>query len=578
MLKIEDLEVTINGSRILNGISLNISPGESFAVIGESGAGKSTLGLSIMGLVEGEVRGKISLNETDLLSISEDEMRSLRGKDIAMVFQNVEDALNPLQEIHCQVQEAISVHSSGQHSRSSISARSFGLLEAVGLDRERAGLFPHQLSGGEKQRALIAMALANDPQVLILDEPTASLDSLTKSDILELLKSASAGKIALVITHDLSTAARLSDMMAVIYAGRVVEMGRTKDLLSSPRHPYTRGLIRSYPNMTATKDLQGIPGRMDRGSGGCPFHRRCTQKREICSLREPKLSEKGDRSIACHRGGIVPLLQLQGIGKSFGSRRVLKDVSLTLYEGETLAVVGESGSGKTTLARAVIGLFQPDSGKVLLEEEQVTKRDMEFYKKVQMIYQNPKDSLNHRMNVFSLVREPLDVQKLGSPEEKVAKVKRALEEVELPADDNFLGRFPHQLSGGEAQRVAIARAMILEPKLLIADEPTSALDASVQAKILRLLMNLQEQRGLCILFITHDIALARKVSDRIAVLHQGQVIEEGPASDLISGPQQEYTRMLLEHASDLSGRGKRIWSPGSGRAEEKKEIFATPHL
>jgi peptide/nickel transport system ATP-binding protein len=558
MLEIKDLVVSYNGTRILNRVNLQLEQGDSLAIIGESGAGKTTLGLAVMGFVKGAVSGQIRLDGRNLYFLSEEEMRSIRGKEIAMVFQNVEDALNPLHDIHSQIQEAMKVHQNGHQngpqdshqdcSRAAASTRTraYRLLEAVGLDREKAESFPHQLSGGEKQRALIAMALANDPEVLILDEPTASLDSLTKSDIMELLKAATAGKISMVITHDISTAARLSKRMAVLYAGKIVEMGQTEDLLKNPRHPYTRGLLRSYPNMTTTKDLQGVPGRMAHGMGGCPFHERCTQKLEICALGEPVLQKLNGRLITCHRGGIVPLLQLKGITRSFGQRKVLKDVSITLHEGETLAVVGESGSGKTTLARIAIGLYDPDEGEVLLEENRVGKRDLEFYRKVQMIYQNPKESLSHMMNVFDLVKEPLDVQKLGNSEEKASRVKKALNDVELPADDHFLGRYPHQLSGGEAQRVAIARAMVLQPKLLIADEPTSALDASVQAKILRLLMDLQEQRGLSILFITHDIALARKVSDRIAVLHRGQVVEEGPTSEVIASPQYEYTRMLLE--------------------------------
>lgn len=572
MLEIKDLVVSYDGTKILNGVNLRLLQGDSLAIIGESGAGKTTMGLAVMGFVEGFASGQILLKGKNLLALREEEMRSLRGKEIAMVFQNVEDALNPLHDIHAQVQEAMTVHDNG--SKATASARAYRLLDAVGLERDKAESFPHQLSGGERQRALIAMALVNDPEVLILDEPTASLDSLTKSDILELLKAATAGKISMIITHDISTAARLSKTMAVLYAGKIVEMGPTEDLLKNPRHPYTRGLTRSYPNMTTTKDLQGIPGRMAHGVGGCPFHERCTQKLEICSLREPTLREQNGRLIACHRGGIVPLLQLDGISKSFGHREVLKDVSVTLHEGETLAVVGESGSGKTTLARIAIGLYDPDEGVVRLEEERVGKRDLEFYRRVQMIYQNPKESLSHRMSVFDLVKEPLDVQKLGSNDERNARVKQALDDVELSTDDHFLGRYPHQLSGGEAQRVAIARAMVLQPKLLIADEPTSALDASVQAKILRLLMDLQEQRGLSILFITHDIALARKVSDRIAVLHQGQVVEEGPTSEVMACPQHEYTRMLLEQASDLGERGNRHWVLGRDEQRMKKEIIA----
>jgi peptide/nickel transport system ATP-binding protein len=566
MLEIKDLVVSYNGTKILNGVNLNLLQGDFLAIIGESGAGKTTLGLAIIGFVEGAVSGQILLKGKNLTSLREEEMRSIRGREIAMVFQNVEDALNPLHDIHSQVQEAMTAHLNDfkseskndyqkdyqNNSKAIASKKAYRLLEAVGLDWEKAESFPHQLSGGEKQRALIAMSLANDPDVLILDEPTASLDPVTKSDILELLKAATAGKVSIIITHDVSTAARLSKTMAVLYAGKIVEMGQTEDLLKNPRHPYTRGLTRSYPNMTTTKDLQGIPGRMAHGVGGCPFYERCTQKLEICALREPVLQELDGRLIACHRGGIVPLLQLKGITKTFDQKDVLKDVSITLHEGETLAVVGESGSGKTTLARIAIGLYDPDAGEVLFEEERIGKRDLEFYRKVQMIYQNPKESLNHRMNVFDLIKEPLDVQRLGSIKERKSRVIKALDEVELPTNDRFLNRYPHQLSGGEAQRVAIARAMVLQPKLLIADELTSALDASIQAKIMRLLLNLQESKGLSILFITHDIALARKVSDRMMILHMGRVIEEGITPEVIASPVHSYTRSLIQNAADLS--------------------------
>ncbi|NYT02663.1 MAG: ABC transporter ATP-binding protein [Methanosarcinales archaeon] len=562
MLDIKDLTVSYGRTRILNGVSLRLEPGHSLALIGESGAGKTTLGLSIMGLVEGSVDGQVWLGEKNLLALRPGEMRSLRGREVAMVFQNVEDALNPLQQVHSQVMEAMAVHLDGTAPRAAVSTRASRLLEAVGLSEEKAGAYPHQLSGGERQRSLIAMALANDPGVLILDEPTASLDSLTKGDILELLRSATAGKISLVITHDISTAARLCRRMAVMYSGRIVEMGTTEEVLENPRHPYTRGLIRSYPDMKTTKDLQGIPGHISQDLCGCPFHRRCTQHIQVCKTEVPPLQKLEGRWIACHRGGIVPLLQVEGLGKGFGSFQALDGVGFTLHEGETLALVGESGSGKTTLSRIVMGLLQADSGRIILEGEEVRKRGQDFYRRVQMIYQNPKESLSHRMNVLQLVKEPLDVQKVGTEVERRQRVLQALEDVELPVYHEFLECYPHQLSGGMAQRVAIARALVLGPKLLIADEPTSALDASVQAKIMKLLMKLQEDMGLAMLFVTHDIALARKVSDRMAVLHRGRLVEEGPTSELVSNPAQEYTRMLLEQASDLGRRRESQSSAG----------------
>ena len=547
MLSIKDLKVSFGKTQILRGVDLYLERGDCLALVGESGAGKTTLGMAIMGLARGSATGEISFQEENLLAISKEELRDLRGRKMAMVFQNVEDALDPVQRIQDQIAEAILVHRS-------ISAKIAGEeaamhLNSVGLNSGKASMYPHQLSGGEKQRVLIAMALVNDPDLLILDEPTASLDALTKAEIIRLFQSAIMGRICIVITHDLSLAASLAERMAVLYAGRIMEMGRTEDLLRNPRHPYTRGLIRSYPAMTATKDLQGILGRMVHGLPGCPFHERCTQRIDICSLQVPLQVEKDGRTIACHRGGIVPLLEIENLSLAFGSHYALLDVSLSLNEGETLALVGESGSGKTTLSKVIMGLYEADRGAVVLEGRRVNKRDSAFYSRVQMIFQNPKESVSHRMNVLDAVQEPLQVQRIGSHEARHRRVKEVLGLVELPVDDDFLKRYPHELSGGEVQRVAIARAIALGPKLLIADEPTSALDPSVQAKILKLLMDLQDKMGLAMLLITHDIALARKVSDRMAVMHKGRIVEEGATNEILINPQHAYTRRLVDCAS-----------------------------
>ncbi|MGI9953322.1 ABC transporter ATP-binding protein [Moorellaceae bacterium AZ2] len=552
MLVVKDLHVSFGESTVLTGINLEMKKGEVLALVGESGAGKTTLGLAIMGLSPGKCRGQILFKGRDLLRLPDEERRRLRGKEIAMVFQNVEDALHPLHPVMEQVAEAVLVHR--PKDRRAAQGRAADLFELVGLRPNRWRAFPHQLSGGEKQRALIALALANDPEVLILDEPTASLDVLTRGGIIGLLKRLVGDKAVLLITHDLSTAAKLATRVAVLYGGRIVELGPTRSLFTFPRHPYTRGLWRSYPNMTTVKDLQGIPGPPFRPVAGCPFHPRCTQRLVLCSREAPELKEVEDRLLACHRGGVVPLLQVKGLAKSFNGVRAVQDVDLTLYEGETLALVGESGSGKTTLALTIMGLLRPDKGEVWLEGQKVLQRDREFYWRVQMIFQNPRESLSHRLNVLQLVKEPLDVQDWGRDEEKVERVKEVLEDVELPTQEVFLHKYPHELSGGEVQRVAIARALVLDPKLLIADEPTSALDASVQAKILRLLLNLQEKRGLALLLITHDIALARKVSDRLAVMKEGLVVEQGPSSEVIANPQHPYTRTLLRLAADLTDR------------------------
>ncbi|HAA89830.1 MAG TPA: ABC transporter ATP-binding protein [Peptococcaceae bacterium] len=550
MLEIKNLKVSYNGLTVLKGIDLTLKKGESLAIIGETGAGKTTLALSILGLVEGHCTGEILFHGRNLLDLPEEELRSLRGRQIAMVFQNIEDALHPLYTISQQVMEAILVH--GEKDEDFARERARRLLARVGFDERRAEAYPHQLSGGEKQRALICIALANDPEILILDEPTAALDALTKAEIIALLREVTREKATLVITHDIAAAAKLAERIAVLYGGRILEMGPTVELLEFPMHPYTRGLLRSYPNMTTTKDLQGIPGRMSHRVSGCPFHPRCTQKIAVCEQEVPELQKKNGRYLACHRGGIVPLLEVRNISKSFGKVEVLHDVDLTLYEGETLALVGESGSGKTTLAKTIMGLFKAEQGEVFLEGEKVLQRKKRFYERVQMVFQNPGESISHRMNVYQAVKEPLDVHGWGSESEKLEKVRKVLNEVELPADDGFLKKYPHHLSGGEAQRVAIARALVLNPKLLIADEPTSALDASVQAKILRLLLDLQEKRGLALLLITHDLALARKVSDRMAVMLQGSIVEEGPTSEVVSNPFHPYTKCLVEAAPALS--------------------------
>jgi len=410
------------------------------------------------------------------------------------------------------------------------------------------------------------MALANDPDLLILDEPLSSLDAINRADVGRLLKESATGHIMLVFTHDLATASRLADRMAVLYGGKIVEQGPAQDVLSRPRHPYTRALIRAYPNMTSVKDLQGIRGKMDGAISGCPFHPRCTQAIDICSREAPHLASSQGHQVACHRGGIVTLLSTRNLTKSFGSLKAVDSVSLHIEGGETLALVGESSSGKTTLAKTIVGLYQPSEGAVYLEGAKVDSRRKDFYQRVQIVFQNPGESLSHRLSVLEAVVEPLDIQGIGTRQEREHKAIQVLGEVELPQSRGFLGKYPHQLSGGEAQRVAIARALVLEPKLLITDEPTTFLDASVQAKILKLLLNLQEQRGLSMLFITHDIALARKVSDRMAIMMGGKIIEEGPSSQIVVAPKQNYTKSLLDTASAL-----RIDEPGAVRFSISEE-------
>ena len=549
MLEIKDLRVSYGQDIILNRIDLEVEAGETLAIVGESGTGKTTLGLSIMRLVEGTVQGTIRFNGKDLLELPDREMQRIRWKQIAMVFQNVNNVLNPVYTVLNQVMEPIIEH--GLKSREEAQDRATELLNYFGLPQNRFSAYPHQLSSGEQQRALIAMALANDPELLILDEPLSSLDAATRAEVGKLLKKTGKDRTRLVFTHDLDTASKLADRIAVLYGGKIMEMGRCQDVLSRPRHPYTRALIRAYPNMTTVKDLQGIKGRMSRPVSGCPFHPRCTQVIDVCGRETPQLLPGQGRCIACHRGGIITLLSTNDLTKSFGSRKVVDSVNLYIEAGETLALVGQSGSGKTTLAKTIMGIYQTTQGAVYLEDVKVNIRGKDFYKRVQMIFQNPGESLSHRLSVLEAVMEPLDVQGIGTKEEREHKATQVLGEAELPQTSDFLNKYPHQLSSGEIQRAAIARAMVLDPELLIADEPTTFLDASVQAKILKLLLNLQEQRGLSMLFITHDIAAARKVSDRIAVMLDGKIIEEGAASEVVTAPKQAYTKSLLSAASAL---------------------------
>jgi len=550
MLKLEALEVSYGEKKILNGIDLELQDGESLAVIGESGAGKTTLALSLMRLVDGSVKGKILFNGLDLLSLPEEAITELRGNRIAWAPQNSNNTLNPVHTILNQVAEPIIEHK--LKNRREAGKQASILLSSFGIPVNRFSAYPHQLSGGEQQRVLLAIASANQPELLILDEPISSLDAPARAEVIELIQHINQGCSLVVMTHDISTAAKLAAKVAILYAGRIVELGLSGEVFSRPRHPYTRGLIRCYPDMTTGKDLQGIKGVMDRSISGCAFNPRCTQAIEICREEVPPLRLIQGRYVACHRGGIIPLLSTKNLSKRFDSLLAVDAVNITIEGGETLALVGESGSGKTTLAKLIMGLIKPTEGEIYLEDSLVGNRGKDFYRQVQMVFQNPGESLSHRLSVLELVRESLDIQEIGTRDERDRLVRQVLREVELPDSEAFLNEYPHHLSGGEMQRVTIARALVLEPRLLIADEPVAFLDSSLQAKILKLLLKLQEQRGLSLLFITHDIAVARKISDRIAVMKDGKIVEQGPATKIITSPGHAYTRKLSQAALDLS--------------------------
>ncbi len=556
MLKIKNLKVKFENEYVLNGINLELQKGEVLSVIGESGTGKTTLALTIMGLCSGKTEGNIIFKDRDILLISEEEKRKLRWNKISIVFQDIASALNPVMKISDQIIEPMLEHK--KYTKKEALIRAHDLLRKVGLNTKYVDAYPHQMSGGEKQRALIAMSLANDPELLILDEPTSALDPITRAEILNLLTLLAKNRTIILVTHDISVAYKMAGKSAIVYSGRIMEFGMTQEILKNPRHPYTRGLIRSYPNITTTKDLQGIPGRNIKSKKGCPFYTRCTQKINICENEVPKLVEHNGRKISCHRRGVTKILSTKKLVKKYKSIRnnekftALKNADLELYNGETLAIVGESGSGKTTLAKCIMGLEINESGNIYFEDKLVKKRSKNFYKSTQIIFQNPHECISHRLNILDAVTEPLKVQKIGSKKERLEKAKKVLSDVELPYNNNFLSKYTHNLSGGEVQRVAIARALILEPRLLICDEPTSALDASVQAKITKLLLNLQEKKGLSIIFITHDLALARKISDNVIVMLAGEIIEAGPTYEVFTNPKHPYTKDLLKVAPDFT--------------------------
>jgi peptide/nickel transport system ATP-binding protein len=557
--------------RAVDGVSFDLAAGEALGIVGETGSGKTTIGRALLGLhPPGSTRGSIHLAGRELVGLAEEAWRPLRWRRIAMAVQGAGSAFDPVYRVGEQIAEPLREHLG--LSPAEAEARAGSLAERVGLEARHLRAYPHQLSGGEKQRAMLAMALSCEPEVLIVDEPTSGQDVLSRARLLDLLCQvrAETGLSLILISHDLAAAARVADRVAVLYAGKLAEVGVAQEVLEQPRHPYTWGLLNAYPNMTTARDLRGIRGRSPDPANpptGCRFHPRCTQAVALCRQADPPLVEVGGRLIACHLGGLQTLLRARDLHKVFSSNgdgeavTAVRGASLEVYEGEIVALVGETGSGKTTLGRLLVGLLAADGGCVVFEGQDLAtlngRARRALRRRIQFIAQDPFDAVSPRWTVAEIVREPLDVQKVGLAAERDEKVRDALHAVGLPGEPAFLGRRAHELSGGQLQRVAIARALVLDPKLIVADEPVSMLDASEQAKVINLLKEIQNERGMGLLLVSHDLALVRKVADRILVMRQGEIVEGGPANRIVTRPQHGYTRALLQAAPALD------WAAGS---------------
>jgi peptide/nickel transport system ATP-binding protein len=568
-LLVQDLKIqfdTPQGSlTALEGVSFQLRSGDSFGLVGETGAGKTTLARALVGLHPPKsVSGRVEFDGVDLLALSENEWRSLRWSRIALGVQNAGTAFDPVYTIADQILETIKAHF--KCKQIDVNERLHHLAQMCGLEPRHLHSYPHQLSGGEKQRAMLTMALSCQPELLILDEPTGGQDLISRSQLVELIQTLqSEWNFSLIlISHDLAAVSQLTRQAGVLYAGQVIETGDSGDLFTRPRHPYTWGLMNSYPNMTTSRDLVGIRGQLPNPldlPSGCRFHPRCTQAVEICHTEMPSLQPCGERKVACHLGGLQPLITVEGLSQSFPVQgnhrllRVLKDVSLTIYEGEVVAIIGQTGSGKTTLARSLVGLLKREAGRIWLEGHEILPGSRNSgQQRLQYIPQDPFDAVSPRLSVQEIVREPLDILNTRPLAERNQIVQQALRAVNLPDDDSLLHRYSHQLSGGQLQRVCVARALTVNPKLIIADEPVSMLDPSEQARLIRRLKELQNERGMGLLLISHDLSLVRKVADRILVLHEGEIIEEGPSGWLVSQPQNPFTQKLVNAAPRIAVR------------------------
>jgi peptide/nickel transport system ATP-binding protein len=573
-------------------------------MVGESGSGKSVSAMAVVGLLPeyARVRGSVRLHDTELLGLDDDAMSRFRGKTVGMVFQDPMSALTPVYTVGDQIAEAIEIHQP-RVGRKAARRRAVELLELVGIAQpeRRARAFPHELSGGERQRVVIAIAIANDPDLLICDEPTTALDVTVQAQILEVLKTARdvTGAGVLIITHDLGVVAEFADRALVMYAGRVVESAEVHDLYRDRRMPYTVGLLGSVPRLDAAQGtrLVPIPGAPPSLAGldrGCPFAPRCPLVVDECRVEEPELlSVDTDHWAACIRTDQVDgrsaadiygvsttaqsvrpddssvVVRVRDLTKTYrltkgvlrrraGGVRAVDGVSFELRQGRTLGIVGESGSGKSTTLHEILELTRPESGSIEVLGTDVTALSAasrrSLRRDIQVVFQDPVASLDPRLPVFELLAEPLRANGFDKPRTN-ARVAELLDIVGLRRADAI--RYPAEFSGGQKQRIGIARALALQPKILALDEPVSALDVSIQAGIINLLLDLQALFGLSYLFVSHDLSVIKHLAHQVVVMHAGSIVEQGDSPQVFGNPQHEYTRRLL-NAVPQPDPGKRV--------------------
>ena len=600
ILRVRDLCTTFETPhgqvRAVDGVSFDLYPGETLAIVGESGSGKSVTAASLLRMVDPPgriVAGHVWFKGEDLLAAREKDVRAIRGLDLAMVFQDAMTALNPVRRVGTQIEEIMRAHDRfARQAR----PRAVEMLARVGVPApdDRVGDYPHEFSGGMRQRAMIGMGTANDPAILIADEPTTALDVTIQAQVLRLIAELNdqIGTAVILITHDMQVVAQACQRVLVMYAGTVVEEGPVERVLNDPRHPYTAALVRSMPRATPRSDrrLFAIPGQPpDPGEKlvGCPFEPRCATRIERCATERPVLAQvaanqraacwvaeaggtpveitartapsRNDRSVTTPVESTGPILEVVNLVKHFAvgsaSRfgrthqvvHALDGVSLSLRPGETLGLVGESGCGKSTLARCLVWAEPSSAGTIKFQGADVTKprggQLRQLRRQVQMVFQDPYSSQNPRMRIGAALAEPLQVHHLASGAGISRRVGELLDMVGL--SKRYADRYPHEFSGGQRQRIGIARALACEPSLIVADEPVSALDVSIQAQILNLLIDLQTELNLTYLFISHDLGVVRHVSDHLAVMYLGKVVESAPAEEIYERPLHPYTTSLL---------------------------------